>query len=59
MGEREGATMMMGFDILDWLELIAMLGLGVLGLELLRRIRNLEDEIHLLRELLNSRFPPK
>ncbi len=51
--------MMMGFDILDWLELIAMLGLGVLGLELLRRIRNLEDEIHLLRELLNSRFPPK
>ncbi|HEX2566664.1 MAG TPA: hypothetical protein VHL85_07375 [Burkholderiales bacterium] len=50
---------MLGFDILDWLELITMIGLGLLGLGLLRRISNLEDEIRLLRETLDLRFPPK
>ena len=44
--------------IFDLVELVLLVLVGGIGVMALRRMDNLLDEIHLLREMINSRFPP-
>ena len=46
-------------EIFDIVELALMVFVSGIGLLALRRIDNLLDEIQLLRETINSRFPGK
>ena len=43
--------------VVDVLQLVAIFGLGSIGLVLIRDIRALKDEIHLLDATIRSRLP--
>ena len=44
--------------LLDLVEIALMILVGGIGIVALNRMDNLLDEMHLLREMLNTRFPP-